>query len=259
MIALGDFWLLHGFKQADAIDHTLSDIPQFRSLRDVFHDNGLKGLYTHFMQLTQQEVDALLIPVVQKELRRRSFHESEKNEPGYWVAEYYLNRAIKNVDRGIFSVYLFNIVHLTKGEGIFQAAGVPHAYLKGQNVELMSNSDNVVRGGLTTKNIDVNEFVRLTMFESIKPEIIPPSAFVYGSSRSLPVPDFGIQALSLRKGEQIAFEANAPEICICMEGAATAGSGDTEIRRGEAFIAFAGTNYTIKAIEDALLFRAVVP
>jgi len=41
------------------------------------------------------------------------------------------------------------------GQAIFQGAGVPHAYLEGQNIELMSNSDNVLRGGLTPKHIDV--------------------------------------------------------------------------------------------------------
>jgi mannose-6-phosphate isomerase len=49
-------------------------------------------------------------------------------------------------------------VHLEKGEGIFQTAGVPHAYLQGQNVEVMASSDNVLRGGLTNKHIDVRNY-----------------------------------------------------------------------------------------------------
>ena len=57
--------------------------------------------------------------------------------------------------------YLFNIVHLKEGEGIFQDAGIPHAYLRGQNVELMACSDNVIRGGLTPKYVDIVELLKL--------------------------------------------------------------------------------------------------
>ena len=74
-----------------------------------------------------------------------------------------------NIDRGIFSIYLFNLVHLKKGEGIFQDAGVPHAYLEGQNVEIMANSDNVLRGGLTTKHIDVKELLKHVKCEATYP------------------------------------------------------------------------------------------
>ena len=55
-----------------------------------------------------------------------------------------------HIDRGIFSIYFFNLLHLQPGQAVYQDAGLPHAYLEGQNVEIMSNSDNVLRGGLTT-------------------------------------------------------------------------------------------------------------
>jgi len=78
----------------------------------------------------------------------------------------------ENVDRGVFSIYLFNIVGVQKGDGVFQAAGVPHAYLEGQNVELMANSDNVLRGGLTPKHIDVPELMKHTLFEPVTPKVM---------------------------------------------------------------------------------------
>ncbi len=65
-----------------------------------------------------------------------------------------------HLDRGIFSIYLLNLVHLHPGQATFQPAGVLHAYLEGVNVELMANSDNVLRGGLTTKHVNVPELLR---------------------------------------------------------------------------------------------------
>ena len=76
----------------------------------------------------------------------------DKEDEDFWAARAAItfNRIKElNIDRGIFSIYLFNLVHLKKGEAIFQDAGVPHAYLEGQNVEIMASSDNVLRGGLT--------------------------------------------------------------------------------------------------------------
>ncbi|MCE3283519.1 MAG: manA, partial [Chitinophagaceae bacterium] len=160
MVALGDFWLLHGFKQPGELKQTLTDVPQLRSLLPIFEETGYSGLYRHVMELPVAESDAMLQTLVQKEVRRRSFHESEKTEPGYWVGEYYLNRPAKHIDKGVFAIYFLNIVFLERNQGIFQGAGVPHAYLQGQNVELMANSDNVLRGGLTSKHVDTAELIR---------------------------------------------------------------------------------------------------
>src|SRR5204863_6271059 len=85
----------------------------------------------------------------------------DKDDEDYWAAKAALTFSRnENIDRGIFSIYFFNLVHLKRGEGIFQDAGVPHAYLEGKNVELMANSDNVLRGGLTSKHIDVKELLK---------------------------------------------------------------------------------------------------
>jgi mannose-6-phosphate isomerase len=259
MIALSDFWLLHGFRPAEDIKKTLSEAVTFRSLIPVFESEGYKGLFQHVMQLSQEEVDAILLPLVQKELKRRSFHESDKNEPGYWVGEYYLNKVIKNIDRGVFSIYFLNLVYLQQGEGIFQAAGIPHAYLQGQNVELMANSDNVLRGGLTNKHIDVGELIKHTRFEAIVPKIIRKNVVTSGDSIKFPVDDFIISRIELA-GEQVKFITTSPEILICIEGAARISStNELQINKGEAFIAFAGNEYTIANNDKAVFFKASVP
>ncbi|MCB0344600.1 MAG: mannose-6-phosphate isomerase, class I [Bdellovibrionales bacterium] len=66
-----------------------------------------------------------------------------------------LCRKYRTGDRGIFCLFLLNFTKLKPGEAIFTSPGVPHAYLSGDILECMANSDNVVRAGLTDKHIDV--------------------------------------------------------------------------------------------------------
>jgi len=73
------------------------------------------------------------------------------------------------LDRGIVSALLLNHVSLSRGEAIFVPAGMPHAYLSGLGVEVMIASDNVLRGGLTPKHIDIEELAKVMVFESINP------------------------------------------------------------------------------------------
>ena len=92
------------------------------------------------MTMPQEQVDLLLNPLL---ARLQAQPIASKNSADYWAL-----RAAENFplpgghrDRGIFSVYLLNLVHLLPGQGTFQPAGVLHAYLEGVNVELMANSD----------------------------------------------------------------------------------------------------------------------
>ena len=169
MLALSDFWLLHGFQPKVKLEKTLSAVPEFSELLNLFTQKGYRYLYQHVMEMNQQEVDAFITPLAARILPAYQNNEIPKSSPDFWAA-----KAIKTYpgtfDRGIFSIYFFNLVNLQKGDAIFQGAGLPHAYLEGQNVELMSNSDNVLRGGLTPKHIDVDELMKHTLFEPIIPK-----------------------------------------------------------------------------------------
>ena len=131
----------------------------------------LRELYSHAMTMPQEQVDGLLNQLI---ARLQAKPCSDKDSADYWAL-----RAAENFplpdghrDRGIFSVYLLNLVHLQPGEGTFQPAGVLHAYLEGVNVELMANSDNVLRGGLTTKHVDVPELLHILTFEGGIPTLL---------------------------------------------------------------------------------------
>ena len=261
MVALSEFWLLHGFKSKEAIEKMLLDIQDFNTLIALFKTNGYRSLYKMLMQMEQAQVDHLLVPLVKRELRRKRDGELTKNQPGWWVAKLYEQQErLENIDRGIFSIYLFNIVQLQPGEAVFQGSGTPHAYLEGQNVELMANSDNVLRGGLTPKHIDVPELMKHILFEPVVPNILKGDNFGNEKIYRCPVPDFGISKIDLHEGETYSFIAQSLEIFLITEGAIIVkGQEHRIIKKGEAFAAFHACKYAFTASGKTVLFKAFVP
>ena len=262
MIALGEFWLLHGFMQLNEIEQRLNEVKEFNVFLPIFKSEGLKSLYQFLMELTQDNVDAILSGLVKREMRRKLNGELNKSMPGWWAAKLFNeNDEVKNVDRGVFSIYLFNIVGLQKGEGIFQAAGIPHAYLEGQNVELMANSDNVLRGGLTPKHIDVPELMKHTLFEPIVPKIMQGEPFGNAERRyDCPVPDFDISKIELNASNSYKALSSSPEIFIVIDGGAIVNGTNVNmnIKKGECVMIFPNENYSITASGHCELYKAYV-
>ncbi len=262
MIALSEFWLLHGFLSLKEIENRLTDIKEFNVLLHILKREGLQSLYQFMMELPQEEVDTILMSLVKKEIRKKANGELNKTHPGWWVCKLFNEGdEIKNIDKGVFSIYLYNIVCLQKGEGIFQSAGVPHAYLEGQNIELMANSDNVLRGGLTPKHIDVPELMKHTLFESLTPNILK------GTLRAgvetlydCPVDDFDIAKINLSENNSYQALSTSPEIFIVIEGGAVVnGNGiNFSVKRGESFIIFPNENYHITSSGNCELYKAFV-
>ncbi|MFP5040073.1 mannose-6-phosphate isomerase, class I [Parasediminibacterium sp. JCM 36343] len=261
MVALSEFWLLHGFKTEDALHKTLLEIQEFNVLVALFRKEGYKGLYQFVMEMDQVDIDNLVTPLVKRELRRKANNELTKADAGWWVSKLFENGSeVKNIDRGIFSIYFFNIVKAEPGEAVFQGAGIPHAYLEGQNVELMANSDNVLRGGLTPKHIDVPELMKHTLFEPVTPNVMKGQDV--GNNEVLypcPVPDFGIKKISLNNNSH-SSTATSLEIIIAIEGGAVINSSkNMVIKQGGAVAILPGESYTIESSGKCTLFKAFVP
>jgi mannose-6-phosphate isomerase len=260
MIALSEFWLIHGFKSKEAIEETLTNYLELKIFLPIFKTEGLKALYKTLMELPQNQVNTLLKPLVKKSIFQKNQSTLTKINPEWWIAKLYNNNNIDNVDRGIFSLLLFNIVQLQKGEAIFQAAGIPHAYLEGQNMELMANSDNVLRGGLTPKHIDVPELMKHISFQSVTPKIIKP--LFKGSEKiyECPVPDFSISSISLQAGEKYYSKTFSFEILLVIEGALIIeGLENYVIKQGDAIGIIANTSYTFTSTGNTVIYKAFVP
>ncbi|OSZ77503.1 mannose-6-phosphate isomerase, class I [Chitinophagaceae bacterium IBVUCB2] len=262
MVALSDFWLLHGFKPAEELVYTLLNVVELRELLPVFNQSGYSGLYKYIMEMPQEEVNRILQPL----LDNIDAIYKEGTRPDKYDEDYWASKAAKtfvrngDIDRGIFSIYLFNLVHLKKGEGVFQADGVPHAYLEGQNVELMANSDNVLRGGLTTKHIDVVELMKHIKCEATTPNILQPEAINSDEKKYLtPVNDFQLNVIELEPNQVATFSTTLTEILLLTEGAVEVSSGDSsiELKSGSvSAVVLPGTTVVVKGRSKATIYRA---
>lgn len=263
MVAMSEFWLLHGFKPAVALRERLQSVPELEFLLPLFEKGSYEAVYRTVMEMPVQEVNDRLKPLVKRILPLYVEEKIQRSSEDFWAARAALNFANNGqYDRGIFSIYLFNLVKLEEGEGVFQDAGVPHAYLEGWNVEIMANSDNVLRGGLTTKHIDVKELLKHTRCEPT--EVIIDRGIVRGSGHiyPTPAPDFELSSLRLKKGEEMTLDPSTADILLLLSGRVRL-AGKNEIialAAGQpAAVIFPGEEISISAEEDCLLFRATVP
>ncbi|MEH0664466.1 mannose-6-phosphate isomerase, class I [Vibrio scophthalmi] len=139
-------------------------------------------------------------------------------------------------DIGLFSPLLLNTVELAPGEAMFLHAETPHAYVQGTGLEIMANSDNVLRAGLTPKYIDVPELIDNTRFESIDPRHIKLEPVLKEGKLSYPIPvdDFGFDLLSATDEVKSIYLRSA-EILFCVEGEAVICANDEHVtlRPGE--------------------------
>ncbi|HLZ88397.1 MAG TPA: mannose-6-phosphate isomerase, class I, partial [Puia sp.] len=264
MVALSEFWLLHGFKPEENLAETLESAPELAFLLPLFEKDGYQRLYRAVMEMPQAEVNRVLEPLLQRILPPYKDGRLRKHEEDFWAARAALTyEQPGGIDRGIFSIYFFNLLNLHPGEAIFQDAGLPHAYLEGQNVEIMANSDNVLRGGLTPKHVDVPELLKHVRFEATHPHILP-EEYVAGRIAVFhtPAPDFELSKISLLKGELLTIRAHSPEIFIVMEGKVGViepGADPFSRKSGEAFLAFHGAKFELNAQADTIVYRASVP
>ena len=220
MVALSDFWLLHGFLAPALMQKRLNEFQPFKGLVNAFANDDYKKLYQHFMQLETADSDAILIPLLEEAVASVKNGSVDKMHPHWWANKYYQGVVPSaHVDKGIFSIYILNIVFIPKNHGIFQGAGLLHAYLEGQNIELMANSDNVLRGGLTPKHVDMNELMQHVLFKPTYPAVmegtpINPTEVNY----PCPVSDFGLSKLAIKAGESYTIHTQSIEMLLVMEG-----------------------------------------
>jgi mannose-6-phosphate isomerase len=116
-------------------------------------------------------------------------------------------------DIGVVLALLLNYVQLRPGEAIYLGAGNVHAYLRGMGVEIMANSDNVLRCGLTPKHVDVPELLKITNFAELGEPRWPSRNGVF----DVPVPDFRLVPIVV--DERISLGEAEPWVVLCTEGA----------------------------------------
>ncbi len=194
-----------------------------------------------------------------------------------------LRQCYPGPDVGLFSIFLLNFVHLKEGQGIFTPAGIPHAYLKGNIVECMANSDNVVRAGLTPKYKDAATLLQILTYETTKVPILEGTTLhtaegVAEVVYKTPASEFQVSRLRIAagqtwksfesgrvKGEGRRVKRTSPKILLTTKGKAhlsweAPSPGQCMLEAGHSvFIPACLSTYTLRAENDLEIFIAEVP
>jgi mannose-6-phosphate isomerase len=150
-------------------------------------------------------------------------------------------------DIGVVVALLLNHVRLRPGEAVWMPAGNLHAYLHGTGVEIMAASDNVLRGGLTAKHVDVPELLRVLRFEVLAEPVVGPREVAPGLvTWPTPVDDFVLHRADLAEG-RVTLPGHGPRVVLCLRGEVRVddGAGELVLRGGQAGFGTAGRTATV--------------
>ncbi|WP_434998933.1 mannose-6-phosphate isomerase, class I [Vibrio scophthalmi] len=243
--ALTEYHAMNGFRSVSEIikNFTRLAIPTIEPLLAQLKANPTaRGLSLFFSDLLsvdgkqkEQAITALLVRAENtEEPLYQLIVELETQYPG---------------DIGLFAPFMLNVITLQPGQAMFLDAETPHAYLKGTGLEIMANSDNVLRAGLTPKFMDINELVSCTKFDE-KPHdslLLNPIERDAMLEYPIPVDDFKFAIVSHSKQRLIATES--AEILLPLDGAMVLTHTNGEsclIEKGQSvFIPAYAQNYTI--------------
>ncbi|MDI9338470.1 MAG: mannose-6-phosphate isomerase, class I [Alphaproteobacteria bacterium] len=261
MIALSKFWLIHGFAPQDIINSRLSKYQSLKKIADDFDNQHLETAFKKLMLLPKNAQTEIIHDFL-LELEPLHF---DKNSAEFWIKKYtqQVSKDLLN-DIGIISILYFNIVALNYKESIFQAPGLPHAYLEGQNIEIMTNSDNVIRGGLTVKHIDINLFLEHLNFSETIPYVYKPietsKGLVEYSFKECNA--FGATWLELSLEQSYHCITSKVEIMLCIQGLVRLAyifEGQAcfiTISKGEALLIPIGFEYHLTTKEFSILVKS---
>lgn len=257
--ALTPFSALNGFRPIPEIlelTHTLCSTtldPELTALQNSPDSNGLKYFFQDLMAMPvtrQKEVIAGAVEIASG---------IAGMEPAWeWIIK--LHQEYPE-DIGVISPLFLNLVELQPGQAMYLPAGELHSYLKGTGTELMANSDNVIRGGLTSKHVDVQELVSILTFKHGKPDIIeamPINHFEYGYMT--PASEFVLSVIRLNNEMFESSKKRSVEILLCTGGEAEITENDKELsfKKGDSVIVPASAEtYNIKG--NATICKAGVP
>jgi mannose-6-phosphate isomerase len=173
-------------------------------------------------------------------------------------------------DVGVVVALLLNHVRLRPDEAVFMPAGNLHAYLSGLGVEVMAASDNVLRGGLTPKHVDVPELLRVLRYEVLPDPVVRPEAVAPGLLRwPAPAAEFALVKASVEPAAgPVVLPGRGPRVVVCLRGPASVTAGDEVriLRGGDAvFVPAAdppvelGGGAAGAGSDQAVVFQAAVP
>ena len=260
--ALTPFLALYGFRKISEIISLMEKIclkvldKELNHLKRQLNSEGLKSFFHSLITMNNRRKKQIIEHAITNAQKL-----SEDNPCFKWMINLYKEYPD---DMGIFAPILLNLISLKPGQALFLPSGELHAYLDGLGIELMANSDNVLRGGLTKKHIDVPELIRVLNFEEKEVDVLMPQKNkdcegVYYSIAE----EFILSVISDEKNiSYTSPEKRSVEIILCADGKASV----TDISINENITLTRGTSVIIpssvkkyKIEGKATLYKASVP
>ncbi len=260
--ALSTFWALNGFRPIPEIIEILSTIKSpllsvfSQSLINEPNSQGLKIFLEKIFHMDSEN----RIEMVKEILNYAQFNIN--HDPLYeWLIKF---DKLYPGDVGILSALLLNMVCLEPGDAMCLQPGQLHAYLHGFGIELMANSDNVIRGGLTSKHIDIDELLTILNFDEtpvniINPESISDTERIYETSAK----EFQLSVINIiQEKPYLSHISRNVEIIICTSGFADltdlSDNSILQLSKGDSVVIPASLNqYKIEG--TATLFKSSIP
>lgn len=262
LCALTPFWGLCGFRNVSETTTLLHQLcPE--SLGESFHllekntpANSIQIFFRAIMDMDSQKQ----AEIVHEAVRHARLVKQERPEYD-WVIR--LHHAYPS-DIGVIFPILLNLVHLQPGQALFLEQGELHAYLNGVGIEIMANSDNVLRGGLTSKHVDVVELMRILSFKEKAVDILlPENREQHASVYRTPAREFELSVINLNAGGKYTGRGHESiEILLCTSGehriAETGSMKPLILDKGASvLIPAAVPGYSIQG--NGVIYRASVP
>ncbi|OCF54616.1 mannose-6-phosphate isomerase [Kwoniella mangroviensis CBS 10435] len=223
----------------------------------------LKQIFDALMSADKDTVTTAVRALIERYKKGEKIEEAEKSVVDLALM---LNDQYPD-DVGVLCVFFLNVVELKKGEAAFLEANSPHAYIKGDIIECMATSDNVVRAGLTPKLRDVPTLVEMLTYESGPgdQQLLQPTTF--GSQDQAtklydpPIEEFSVLRVELPSGGKTSHrKIEGPSIAVVTQGSGSIVKGDdkVEFERGNVIFIGANEEVTWEASKDLEVFRAYV-
>jgi mannose-6-phosphate isomerase len=254
LLALTTFEALCGFRPVEESLHCLAklQVPELKPTIAALARGGLRAAIPQLIALSP-EIRTVLVSAVAEAARRFvAAHDPEFINTYRWAASL---AETYPADPGVVISLMCNHLKLAPGEAVFLPAGNLHAYLSGAGVEVMASSDNVLRGGLTGKHVDLAALIEVLDFTDGRVPVIHPVLGPGGLRYPVPVEDFDLTRCQLDR-QSGTLTTRGPQVLLCTEGTVVLTSADGELTLEKGASAFVPAGAPVSACGPAVLYRA---
>jgi mannose-6-phosphate isomerase len=254
LLALTTFEALCGFRPVEGSLHCLAklQVPELKPTIAALARGGLRAAIPQLLALSGKRRIELVSAVAEAAGKFVAAHDPQFINTYRWassLAETYPG------DPGVVISLLCNHLKLAPGEAVYLPAGNLHAYLSGAGIEVMASSDNVLRGGLTGKHVDLAALIEVLDFTDGRVPVLHPVLGPGGLRYPVPVEDFDLTRCQL-DGRSGSLTATGPQVLLCTEGTAVLASADGELTLDKGQSAFVPAGAPVSAHGPAVLYRA---